>query len=288
MKTVQSSLVSALVGLVAPASLLAQMAIAVPRNGVIDISVTRERVEVHGWDRNELVLEGNTAHEALRTASGAQVRRIRGRTSNEPLRINVPRSVSIVLDGSSNDVDVRNIEGDVEVRVNNGDVTMSHIGGRVRVASIFGDINVADVRKGTRIVTAGGDVTMSDLQGSAEVTTTGGNISLTRSTAGNVALETINGDVRFSGTLAEGSRNTISTHSGSVHLEFTSDARATIEMSSFMGELRSQKSLVMMPDSDRSGRESAYRLQLGVGGPTVVVTTFSGNIDITRIDAPSN
>lgn len=274
---------------VAPSVVVAQSAVAVPAAGVIDINVGRGQVEVRGWDRAELSLEGNReGHEVIRTGSGAQVRRSRGRSGDGALRIMVPRASRVLLHGSSNDIDVRDIEGDVEVRINNGDVTMEAIAGRIRISSITGDVELTGAARGAHVVTTSGDITMRDVRGDVHVTTTGGDIALVGAQAGTLTLETMNGDVQFSGSLEEVGRSSISTHSGDVLLQLRADARAMIETRSFSGRVNSQFPLVLQPTSQNSG-DAVHRLQLGrTGGPTLAIATFSGDIDIVRIDARDN
>lgn len=267
----------------------AQTTLPLSSGSVVDITVTRGRVEVRGWDRNELSLEGNTAHEAVRTSSGAQVRRIANRSSGDLLRVRVPRNSRIVLRGGSNDLDVRDIEGDVDVQVNSGDVTMDRVGGAIRITSIVGDIQVSGAAKGARIVTTAGDVTLAGARGDVQVNTTAGDITLTSARVRLLTLETMNGDVHFNGSIEETARSTISTHSGDVRLEFPSDARAMIEMRSFSGQITSQLPLVLQPSTARNDHDAVRRLQLGrEGRPTFVINTFSGNIEIVRVGARDN
>ena len=264
--------------------------LALPSTGVIVVDVTHGPVRISGWERAELSLEGNTAHEAVRTSSGAQVRRIRGRNTNdELLHIRVPRSFRIVLNGSSNDVAIQDIEGDVEVGVNNGDVMMEKIGGRVRIAGIRGDIGLVDVANGVQVTSASGDIIMRNVRGSIRVTTTGGDVMMTESRVQSVNVETMNGDVLFSGLLADAGRSSISTHSGDVRLELVPDVRAQIEMQSFSGKITSQLPLVLLPRTSEKDNDGVRRLQLGrEGGAVLAISTFSGNIEIVRIGARNN
>ena len=218
------------------------------------------------------------------------MRRIRGRNTNdELLHIRVPRSFRIVLNGSSNDVAIQDIEGDVEVGVNNGDVMMEKIGGRVRIAGIRGDIGLVDVANGVQVTSASGDIIMRNVRGSIRVTTTGGDVMMTDARAQSISVETMNGDVLFSGLLADAGRSSVSTHSGDVRLELTPDVRAQIEMQSFSGKITSQLPLVLLPRKSEQDNDGVRRLQLGrEGGAVLAISTFSGNIEIVRIGARNN
>jgi DUF4097 and DUF4098 domain-containing protein YvlB len=290
MHSARAALLTIGISLGLTSTLAAQATLAVERTGVVVVDASRGEVHIVGWDRSEVSLEGNNAHEAIRTTSGAQVRRVRGRAAeDQPLHVRVPRGFRVVLNGSSNDVTIRDIEGDVEVGVNIGDVMMERIGGRVRVTGIRGDIGLVDVASGVNVSTASGDVTMRNVRGTVRVTTTGGDIMLTEAKVQSVGLETMNGDVLFSGVLADAGRSSVSTHSGGVRLELPSDARAQVEMQSFSGRITSQLPLVLLPRTSDKEHEGVRRLQLGrEGGAVLSISTFSGNIEIVRIGARNN
>jgi hypothetical protein len=273
-----------------PVSLAAQATLSVPQVGVLVIDAGRGMVQISGWERAELSLEGNRSHEAVRTSSGAQVRWLRGRGADDvPLRVRVPKGFRIVLNGSSNDVTVQDIEGDVEVGVNSGDVTMERIGGRVRVTSIRGDIGLVDVANGVQVATSSGDVVMRNVRGAIRVSTTVGDVMMTEARVHSLDVETMNGDVLFSGQLSDAGRSTLSTHSGAVRLELAPDARAQVEMQSFSGRITSQLPLVLLPRTNQKDNDGVRRLQLGrEGGAVLSISTFSGNIEIVRIGARNN
>jgi DUF4097 and DUF4098 domain-containing protein YvlB len=284
------------IAMLLPASLTAQGTLStqgtltVPQVGVLVIDAGRGSVHIIGWERAELSLEGNNSHEAVRTTSGAQVRRVRGQgAEDELLKVRVPKAFRVVLNGSSNDVTVQDIEGDVEVGVNSGDVTMERIGGRVRVTGIRGDIGLVDVAGGVQVSTSSSDVTMRNVRGAVRVSTTAGDVMMTESRVHSLDVETMNGDVLFSGQLSDAGRSTLSTHSGSVRLELASDARAQVEMQSFSGRITSQLPLVLLPRTKGKDSDDVRRLQLGrEGGAVLSISTFSGDIEIVRIGARNN
>jgi hypothetical protein len=279
----------AALALVSSTHLSAQSSLTLPQGAVVDITERRGNVEVRGWDRSEVMLSGNNSHEVVQTSSGAQVRRIRGRDSDATLRVNVPRTSRILVNAASNDIDVRDIESDVEVRSNSGDVTMNRIGGRVRITSIASDIRLSGIANGARVSTISGDVEMIDARGDIQVGTTGGDISIGASRVSSLQLETMNGEVQFAGSIADGARSSVSTHNGDVRLELAADARAMIVMRSFRGRVTSQIPLTLLPSEERKQGDAAYRLQLGrEGGPSLAITTFGGDIDLVRARARDN
>jgi DUF4097 and DUF4098 domain-containing protein YvlB len=273
-----------------PSVVDAQRTLSLPRTAIIVISVPSGRVEVRGWDRAELSIEGNSAFEAARTTSGAQVRRVARNTGGDGvLRIRVPSGSRVVLELSSGNAEVSEVEGDVEVRSTSGDVTLRRIGGRTIVNTISGDLRVSGASADVQVKTVSGDVEIDGVRGDVDITTTSGDVALRDARVRSLRIATLSGDVTFAGTLQDRARNTISTHSGDVRLHVADDARLQIDLRTFNGRISSRAPLVLLPSSGRSGSESTQRLQLGsAGGPTIDITTFTGDITLVRNGARDN
>jgi hypothetical protein len=118
-----------------------------------------------------------------------------------------------------------------------------------------------------------------------------------------VQVQVVQGEIFYDGTVTQNGRYEFNTHSGDVHLYLAESARGTLFMQSFSGTLESSFPLVLQPDSAtvRPGQVRSFtsgsarvnvrgrtlnepqRLDFGGGGGAQVrITTFNGDIHISR------
>ena len=192
-------------------------------------------------------------------------------------------------------------------------LTIGSVSGSIKVSDIKGDLSANSISGGVRIATAGriaaaksisGDVEIVDTEtdGALDVQSISGSVVLRKVTAqhvdvgsisGSVIVQdvqcdriqahSISGNVEFGGTLAKGGRYELTSHSGDVRIALAGATGFEVEANSFSGSVRSDLALTLQGDRgrDRSGRR-AVRGVFGDGSAVLNVTTFSGNVVITK------
>ena len=88
---------------------------------------------------------------------------------------------------------------------------------------------------------------------------------------GNV--QSVSGNLVVGGSV--GGALTLESHGGNVELRLPSGTNAQVQVETFSGGLRSD-----FGDGGSRGRER--RVTIGRGGPTVSITTFSGDVKLLR------
>jgi len=105
-------------------------------------------------------------------------------SSGATLAITTPRNTSVVVENSfGGRVDVKNLEGDIDVRSRNGEVTLEKIAGSALVETMNGEIHATFVK-----VTEGKPLSFTSMNGEIEV-------RIPADTKANVRLRTQNGAV---------------------------------------------------------------------------------------------
>lgn len=193
-------------------------------------------------------------------------------------------------------------------------ITVGSVSGNIRVADIKGDLSVSSVSGGLRIANAGrigtaksvsGNVEIVDTQvdGGIEAGSVSGNVLLRKvnarrvdagSVSGEVALQdvqcdrvgahSVSGNVEYGGNLAKKGRYELTSHSGDVRLAVGGGTGFELEANSFSGSVRSDLPLSGR-DRDRDdvpGRGHTLRGMYGDGSAVISVTTFSGNIVVSK------
>jgi DUF4097 and DUF4098 domain-containing protein YvlB len=98
-----------------------------------------------------------------------------------------------------------------------------------------------------------------------------------------IEAHSISGNVEFGGTLAKGGRYELNSHSGDVRIALSGGTGFEVEANSFSGSVRSDLALTLQGDRGRDGAgRRAVRGVFGDGSAVLNVTTFSGNVVITR------
>ena len=288
-----------MLGVWSPAVVTAQTSadtsFAIPRNAVVDITMSTGRITVRGGDRGTAELRSDGLPYELRaTGVGmtlvARDDRSRGNRrrggDGGTLDLTVPRGVRLRISAGSGDVDVRDIAGDVEVHALSGDVALQAIGGRLVAETMSGDLSLTDGADNARVTTMSGDITLRGVRGMADVHTTSGSVTLSMVRAAQVQVESTSGDIGFEGDLTEDARIQLVTHSGDVRLRLPDAARAALEVSTFSGELSSNRPLTLTGGSPRrrgDGDHAPQHFELGGGGPArLSITTFNGDVHIER------
>ena len=274
----------------------ADTSFAIGRNAVVDITVRTGSVLVRGSNREAGEVRGNSGSYTLKSSGvgvvvvprdGRDARSSRnGDSDNGRLELTVPRGVRLVISAGRAEVDVREIDGDVEVRSSSGDITMSRLGGRAIVETLSGDLTIEEGVSGLRVTTSSGDVIARGVRGEASVHTTSGDVTLAGFGLPRVMIESINGDASFDGSIAPDGRLTISTHNGDVQLRLAEGLRGELEFFTHTGEMNTAIPLTMsgsMTGLANRERRPGQRFAFGGGGAALLsISTFNGDVRIER------
>jgi DUF4097 and DUF4098 domain-containing protein YvlB len=206
--------------------------------------------------------------------------------------VTVPTSTSVELKSISGDVRVTDVQGSVRVESISGNVTTSGTPRLELARSISGDVDLAG--SGDE-----GVLTASSVSGSVrakgfkarslEANTVSGDIVLTDLICDRVGVQSISGNVEFSGSFNRNGRYDFNSHSGDVRLGLTDSTGFEFSANTFSGSVRSDLPLTFDGTGDRGGRRGrqsfggrAMRATFGDGSAVLSIRTFSGNIVISR------
>jgi hypothetical protein len=193
-------------------------------------------------------------------------------------------------------------------------LTVASVSGSVRVADIKGELSVSSVSGGVRIANAGRIATAKSVSGTVEIVDTQADAGIdAQSVSGNVLFRNVNaqrveagsvsgdvlfqdvqcdrveahsvsGNIEYRGNLAKNGRYELNSHSGDVRIAVGGGTGFELQAESFSGSVRSDLPLsarVRDRDDDR-GRRRALRGVYGDGSAVLSVTTFSGNIVVSK------
>jgi DUF4097 and DUF4098 domain-containing protein YvlB len=184
----------------------------------------------------------------------------------------------------------------VEIKSVSGDVQVAAIGGKARIESVSGNVGLRGAA-GAEIKLVSGDLTIENIVGDAFLNAVSGDIDVTRikgsieadAVSGDIVLEdvseaqtvdikTVSGNVTYSGQLKEGARYELKTHSGDVRMTIPAGSGFDLEANTFSGDIDSEFEITV------SGKISPKEIRgtVGKGGATLILKSFSGNVDLKK------
>lgn len=262
----------------------------------VDISNVRGRIQVTGWDRNEVVATGTLGEGSDFSFSGSDshiVIEIKHKGGNDwswfgsngpredtDLDVKVPRGASLEVDGVSADVRVEGITGSKELDVESvsGDVEVQGDAERVEVTSVSGDARVTSNTKRARLETVSGDLTARGISGNLSAESVSGRMTLEASQLDDADLSTVSGDVELDVGAVTGGRIRIESMSGEVEIAVPANLSARIEAETFSGSIRSDFGKVEEGD----GPGSHLKATAGGGDAELSLESFSGDLTIRK------
>ncbi len=260
------------------------------RNGAVEVRLHTGEIIVTSWARNEVRVRGTSERGQIRleaTASHIEIgaRPEHSRHGEAHVEVTVPEGTRLTVFGSSADVSVRGVKGEVQVTTMNGDVEIDNASSRVSFESVSGDVQISRVQGDLRGEAMSGEIDITDVAGEVEVESVSGDLTLHNVRSKLVRAETVSGNIEFDGRTESGGRYDFASHSGDVRLLLPSALGALIAVETFSGTIDSDFPITLQP-GQRHGKE--FEFQVGDGGARIGATSFSGGIYIQRSGASRN
>ncbi|HET9482561.1 MAG TPA: DUF4097 family beta strand repeat-containing protein [Xanthomonadales bacterium] len=265
-------------------------------NARVEITNVRGRVDVRGWERNEVSVEGSLGEGSKFSLTGSDdhlVVRVESEKGNwswwggsgpredTVLTVRVPRGAAIDVNTVSADVDVEGIAGarELEVESVSGDQRVRADSERVELASVSGDVEFEGAAQTVSFETVSGDVEASRVAGRIEAESVSGRIVVEAGEVTDVNAATVSGDVELRATALGSGRIKIESMSGEVDLSIPADASARIEAESFSGSITSDFGTV---EEEEHGPGSSLSAVAGKGDAQITLESFSGDVTLRR------
>lgn len=218
------------------------------------------------------------------------------------LKIYLPASMDIQVNGVSMDVIANEFNGGLEIRVVSGDIKVDNIKNRIILKTVSGDINAEKIDGNVRFETVSGDIRdISNSSESATYQSVSGNItsqsdSISEFTAQTVSgdisaqtgplrkskLTTVSGDAMLTAGLSKDANLEASSVSGNLTFKWVDDIHANFNMKSNAGG----KITNLLSDDKATeaewGPSSELVFSLGEGSANISATTVSGEITLDK------
>jgi hypothetical protein len=201
--------------------------------------------------------------------------------------VSAPAGTRLTVGSVSGNISVDGIKGDLSVNSVSGTVRLANAGRVSSAKSVSGNVEIVEtqVDGGLEIQSVSGDVVLRKVNARRiEAGTVSGRVVLQDVQAERIEGHSVSGNVDYSGALAKSGRYELTSHSGDVRVAVGAGVGFELEASSFSGSVRSDLPLKNgdRDADDTPGRHRTLRGMFGDGSAVIEVTTFSGNITVSK------
>jgi DUF4097 and DUF4098 domain-containing protein YvlB len=190
----------------------------------------------------------------------------------------IPEQAAVDLNSVSGDVEVAPVGGKAKITCVSGDVGLrGAAGAEIKLTS--GNLEMENISGDAYVKGVSGDIDITKVKGSIRAEAVSGDIKLLEaSDASTIDVKTVSGDVTYQGDLKPGAHDEFKTMSGDVRVTIPAGSSFDLEASTFNGDINSEFPITT------SGKISPREIRgtVGKGGATLIVKTFSGNVDIKK------
>lgn len=267
----------------------------VAADGKVRVSVVRGEVEVHGWDKSQVRVEGqldDATEEFIFKTNGKDTQikveidddywDKKWNTSETDLVIHVPTQSRLIANGVSTDIEVNKIEGGVELNSVSGEVKVDQASEKVNVETVSGDVRITNSWGKMNVSSVSGDI---DTDGKAvyfDAQSVSGDIEAMIGESEIVELTSVSGDIELNFELMDDGRVDAETVSGDIDLRFDNETvNALFEINTGPGGDIRNDLTKDKPESSFIGAEE-IQFKSGDGSATVEISTMSGTVSLEK------
>lgn len=260
--------------------------------GHVEISNISGSVDVMGWSKDKVEVTGELGdkveelifeREGDRVTIKVKVPKKSNRGVASDLVVRLPEDCSLNVGTISADIEVDDVKGEQRLHTVSGDVEAVVFGERGSFESVSGDVEVdgkgqdADMRAES----VSGDVSLRGVSGEVKTETVTGDVIVEDGSFDRVSLQTVNGELVFTGALRKGGRFHAEAVNGDIDVTLTGDVSASFDLSSFNGRIEN----CFGPEARRTSKYApGWELSFdeGDGEGRVTMSTMNGDMNLCK------
>ena len=262
----------------------------VDANGTLYIYNTRGQLEIKGWNKPQIQMQGNLddaakklvfkrkGHKALIKVlldRGHQV----GHGSD--LKIFVPRQTQVYFKGINTDYSISNLDAKLEGHTINGNLMVKQVHADMMLSSVSGKVKVVESSGEALIESVSGKLSFSGDFDKVHLKSMNGNIMANIDAIDNLKVENVSGDTAINGDLQNNAKVKLNSVSGNIRYiaknEFTGECEVA---SQFGGIIKNHLT------KDKPWQEKLQQRKLkfvsGDGTGKLLMNTVSGSVSLEQ------
>ncbi|HEX9393286.1 MAG TPA: DUF4097 family beta strand repeat-containing protein [Gemmatimonadales bacterium] len=249
----------------------------------LDVNNFGGSITVKAWNQSTVRVQADhSSHDEIEIAAGPTVVSVRsssrrGGPHSVDYTISVPAATSLTLSGIYTDITVEGVGGEIDAQTVQGEVIVHGGSGNMTLKSVEGAVTLTDAKvRNVDLNTVNDNIIVSNVAGDITAESVNGDVELTNIDASNVEATSVDGAVRYGGTIKDGGRYSLSTHDGDVELAVPPTTNATVSVSTYDGDFEADFPVSVTTTKRR------FTFTLGSGSARVELESFDGNIHLRR------
>jgi hypothetical protein len=245
-------------------------------------------VVVHGWNKDTVLIRGTLAPGDQFYAGGGYTGAkmfIESANDRNPkptnLEIWVPARARLWVKTATAPIDVDGVDGGLDLYTVSATIEVTGKPRELNAEAIDGDIHITGSPAWLRAKSASGAITFRGSSSDAGFSTVSGAVKVEGGPFERTKIETVTGNVSFSGQVERSGILDFDTHSGSVDIAVPDKTGASFSVVSIAGTITNNVSRGM-PTAGRFGRGSELTTEIGDPGAKISVRTFKGAVTLRR------
>jgi hypothetical protein len=246
-------------------------------------------VVVHGWNKDTVMVRGTLgAGDQFFMGGGYTGAKMFVESANErdpkPARLEVwvPSRVRLWVKTATANIDVSGVDGGLDLYVVSGTIDVTGNPRELNAEAIDGDVHITGSPPWVRAKSASGTIVFRGASSDAAFSTVSGAVRVEGGLFERSKIETVTGNINFSGSLDRSGSFDFDTHSGTIDIAISDKTPATVSVVTIAGTITNNLSK-NSPIPGRFGRGAELTMETNSGGGAKVsVRTFKGPVTLRR------
>ncbi len=271
---------------------MVNQSLAVEKNGLIYIDIPRGHIKVVGWDKAEVMVQGELDDTSKQLTFTNQQEKTLIKLNTEEkkywgdaseLTIFMPKTSLLRFKGIDTGFDVSKLISDIEGKTISGDLTVSKSTGKITLSVVSGDVKILQSSGLAKIQSVSG---MVDFSGDFEqvfIKSMSGDVKADISGAEKLALKSVSGDLKVTGLVKSNAQIKLTTVNGDISYRVDNGLDAKCELiSQFGGDIDNQLTDDLPTEASLHKKTLSFVSGQGLG--TITMNTVTGSITIKKME----
>ena len=245
-------------------------------------------VVVHAWDKDTVLVRGTLgAGDNFYMGGGYAGAKMFVESVNDrdpkPARLEVwvPARIRLWVKTATANIDVSGVDGGLDLYVVSGTIDVTGNPHELNAEAIDGDIHITGSPPWVRAKSASGTIVFQGASSDAAFSTVSGAVRVDGGVFERTKIETVTGNITFTGRLDRSGAFEFDTHSGTIDIAIPDKTPASLSVVSIAGSITNNLSK-NIPIPGRFGRGAELTMDASGGGAKISVRTFKGPVTLRR------
>ena len=263
----------------------------VEASGIVFINIPRGHVNIQGWDKQEVMIQGELDDTTKRLVFKTSKNKTSVKVDTQGqqhwgdasvLTIFMPQQLQLRFKGIDTSFSITKINSHIEGKSISGDLVVKKSHGKIMLSVVSGDVTIIESSGITKIKSVSGMVTFSGYFEQALLKSMSGDITADISGTDKLTIKNVSGNTHISGPVKNKAKLNLSSVSGDILYRVSGELNAECQVvSQFGGEINNQLTDDLPIES--SLHKKTLSFISGDGSGELSMNTINGSVFIEKV-----